>query len=75
MDSDYIDYIGSIFIYTYSPDKYLKVKEKYEKIKKIFFDRGELIDYIQETDPWPEKVRKLKSTYHFTIYQNINKRK
>ena len=49
-NNDYIDYIGSIFIYTYSPDKYLKVKEKYEKIKKIFFDRGELIYYIQENE-------------------------
>ena len=44
---DFIDCIENIFIYTYSPDKYLKVKEKYSKIKKIFFDRGEVIEYLK----------------------------
>lgn len=29
-----------------------------------------LVDYLHESEPWPEKVRKLKSKYKFTIYQN-----
>ena len=49
-DNDYSNYINSIFIYTLSPDKYNYLLRKSEKIKKIFFDKGELIDYIKDNE-------------------------
>ena len=29
-----------------------------------------VIDYFEENEPWPEKIRKLKSQYKFKIYRN-----
>ena len=49
---------------------FFSYKELYELGKTNLYFMNNVIDYIQETEPWPEKVRKLKSTYHFTIYQN-----
>ena len=45
---EYLQCFKNIFIFTFSPDKYLGLKNTNEKIKEIFFDKGELIDYIQE---------------------------
>ena len=57
--TDYISCINSIYIYTYSPDKYKHFLNANKKIKNIFFDRGELINYIQENE-------KAKPIYQLT---------
>ncbi len=45
-------------------------KEIYEMGKIDLFFMNNIIDYLKETEPWPEKVRKLKSKYNFSILQN-----
>ena len=50
VENYYLNCFKNIFIYTYSPDKYEFLKEKYEKIKAIFFDKNEIIDYMEEED-------------------------
>ena len=50
VENDYLNCFKNIFIYTYSPDKYEFLKEKYQKIKAIFFDKNEIIDYMQEEE-------------------------
>ena len=49
---------------------YLSYKEAYEMGKIDLFFMNNIIDYFEETEPWPEKVRKLKSKYKFIICQN-----
>ena len=34
----------------------------------IYF-MNNIIDYINENEPWPEKIRKFKSKYNLKIYQ------
>ena len=46
---------------------YLSYKEAYEMGKIDLFFMNNIIDYFEETEPWPEKVRKLKSKYKFII--------
>ena len=49
---------------------FFSYKELYEmgKINLYFMDN--IIDYFEENEPWPEKIRKLKSQYNFKIFQN-----
>ena len=64
---------------------FFSYKELYELGKTNLYFMNNLIDYIDQSDRWPEKIRKLKATYNFTIYPNevddslkqakINKRK
>ena len=49
---------------------FFNYKELYELGKTNLFFMNNLVDYLHESEPWPEKVRKLKSKYKFTIYQN-----
>lgn len=48
---------------------YLSYKEIYEIGKSNLFLMNNVIDYFEETEPYPEKLRKLKSIYNFKIYQ------
>lgn len=64
---------------------FFSYKELYELGKTNVYFMNNVIDYFKETEPWPEKLRKLKSVYNIKIYQNevdstleemkINKRK
>lgn len=45
-------------------------KDLYEKGKINLFFMNNIIDYFIEKEPWPEKVRKLKSKYNFIIYKD-----
>ena len=49
---------------------FFSYKELYELGKTNLFFMNNLVDYLHESEPWPEKVRKLKSKYNFTIYQD-----
>ena len=49
---------------------FLSYKDIYEIGKCNVFLMNNVIDYFEQTEPWPEKVRKLKSIYNFKIYQN-----
>ena len=50
--------------------KYLTYKESYEMGKINLFFMNNIIEYFKETEPWPEKIRKLKGKYKFKIFQN-----
>ena len=49
---------------------FLSYKEAYEMGKINLFFMNNVREYYEETDPWPEKIRKIKSKYKFKIYQN-----
>ena len=48
---------------------FLKYKEVYEIGKLNLFLMNNVIDFFDQTEPWPEKLRKLKAKYNFEIYQ------
>ena len=48
---------------------FLKYKEVYEIGKLNLFLMNNVIDFFDQTEPWPEKLRKLKTKYNFEIYQ------
>lgn len=67
---DFITCIDRIFIYTLSPEKYEEIQRKNPKIQKIFFDRGDLIDYIQENKREKEIYQLTKLiTYEDYLYK------
>ena len=47
---NYMSYINSIYIYAFFIEKYQNLKVENQKVKEIFFDKGEIIDYMQEQD-------------------------
>ena len=47
---------------------FFNYKEMYELGKTNVFFMNNVIEYIEENEPWPEKIRKLKSKYNFQIY-------
>ena len=49
---------------------FFSYKEVYEIGKCNVFLMNAVIEYFEQTEPWPEKLRKLKSIYDFKIYQN-----
>ena len=49
---------------------FLSYKEAYEMGKINLFFMNNVREYYEETDPWPEKIRKIKSKYKLKIYQN-----
>ena len=49
---------------------FLSYKDIYEMGKINLFFMNNIIEYYEETNPWPEKIRKLKSKYKLKIYQN-----
>ena len=49
---------------------FLSYKEAYEMGKINLYFMNNVIEYNEETNPWPEKIRKIKSKYKFKIYQN-----
>ena len=49
---------------------YFTYKDLFEFGKINLFFINNIIDYINQNEPWPEKVRKFKSKYNLTIYQN-----
>ena len=49
---------------------FFSYKELYEMGKINLYFMNNIIDYINETEPWPEKIRKFKSKYNLQIYQN-----
>ena len=50
--------------------RYFNHKEIYELGKINVFFMNNLIEYLENNETWPEKVRKLKCKYNFKIYQN-----
>ena len=48
---------------------FFSYKELYEMGKINLFFMNNVIDYFEENEPWPEKIRKLKSQYKFKIYR------
>ena len=48
---------------------FLPYKEVYEIGKLNLFLMNNVIDYFKQAEPWPEKIRKLKSKYNFEVYQ------
>ena len=49
---------------------FLTYKESYEMGKINLFFMNNIIEYFEETEPWPEKIRTLKGKYKFKIFQN-----
>lgn len=49
---------------------YFSYKELYEMGKINLYFMNNIIDYFEEKEPWPEKLRKLKAKYNFKIYPN-----
>ena len=49
---------------------FFSYKELYEMGKINLYFMNNVIDYFEENEPWPEKIRKLKSQYNFKIFQN-----
>ena len=49
---------------------FFSYKELYEMGKINLYFMNNVIDYFEENEPWPEKIRKLKSQYKFKIYRN-----
>ena len=49
---------------------FFSYKELYEMGKINLYFMNNIIDYFEENEPWPEKIRKLKSQYNFKIFQN-----
>ena len=49
---------------------FFSYKELYEMGKINLYFMNNIIDYFEENEPWPEKIRKLASQYNFKIYQN-----
>ena len=49
---------------------FFSYKELCEMGKINLYFMNNVIDYFEENEPWPEKIRKLKSKYNFKIYQN-----
>ena len=49
---------------------FFSYKDLFEMGKINVFFMNNIIDYVEENDPWPEKIRKLKLKYHFDIHQN-----
>jgi hypothetical protein len=49
---------------------YFSYKELYEMGKINLYFMNNIIDYIKETEPWPEKIRKFKSKYNLKIYKD-----
>jgi hypothetical protein len=60
MSSNLTKYLFNFFDY----------KQVYEMGKIDLFFMNNVIDYIHESEPWPEKVKKLKAKYNFQIFQN-----
>ena len=50
--------------------QFFNYKEVYELGKTNVFLMNNVIEYLETNETWPEEVRKLKSKYNFTIYQN-----
>ena len=50
--------------------RYFNYKEIYEFGKTNVFFMNNLIEYLENNENLPEKVRKLKCKYNFKIYQN-----
>ena len=48
---------------------FFSYKELYEMGKTNIYFMNNIIDYINENEPWPEKIRKFKSKYNSKIYQ------
>ena len=48
---------------------FLSYKEIYEIGKLSLFLMNNVIDYFDQAEPWPEKLRKLKAKYNLKIYQ------
>ena len=48
--------------------QYFNYKELYELGKINVFFMNNVIEYLENNETWPEKVRKLKSKYNFKIY-------
>lgn len=48
---------------------FLSYKDLYELGKQNLFLMNNVIDYFGEAEPWPEKLRKMKSKYNLEIYQ------
>ena len=49
---------------------YFSYKELYEMGKINLYFMNNIIDYIKETEPWPQKIRKFKSKYNLKIYKD-----
>ena len=49
---------------------YFSYKELYEMGKINLYFMNNIIDFIKETEPWPEKIRKFKSKYNLKIYKD-----
>ena len=49
---------------------FFSYKDLYEFGKIDLFLMNNIIEYFEQNEPWPEKVRKLKSKYNFKIYQD-----
>ena len=49
---------------------FFSYKELYEMGKINLYFMNNVIDYFEENEPWPEKIRKLVTQYNFKIYQN-----
>jgi len=60
MSSNLTKYLFNFFDY----------KELYEMGKINLYFMNLMIDYINDSELWPEKIRKLKTKYKFQIYQN-----
>ena len=50
--------------------QFFKYKEIYELGKTNLFLMNNVVEYLEINETWPEEVRRLKSKYNFTIYQN-----
>ena len=46
---------------------FFSYKELYEMGKTNIYFMNNIIDYINENEPWPEKIRKFKSKYNSKI--------
>ena len=46
-EHNFIRFIKNIYIFAYFIEKYTYLKEKYPKVKDIFFAKGEIIEYMQ----------------------------
>ena len=50
--------------------QFFNYKEIYELGKTNVYFMNNVVEFLETNETWPEEVRKLKSKYNFTIYQN-----
>ena len=46
--NNYMRFINNIYVFVFFIEKYQFLKEENEKVKEIFYDKGMIIDYMQE---------------------------